>query len=38
VASTGGAAHRLSVVVGKVELNPTLEDARFRMPEMGPRP
>ena len=38
VASTGGAAHRLSIVVEKVELNPTLDDTRFRMPETGPRP
>ena len=36
VASTRGATHRLSVVVEKVELNPTLDDARFRMPETAP--
>lgn len=32
VTSTPGAAGRLSVVVEKVELNPTLDDARFAMP------
>ena len=33
-----GAARRLSVVVEKVELNPTLDDARFTMPETGAGP
>jgi len=38
VTSTAGAARRLSVVVETVELDPTLDDARFRMPASGPRP
>lgn len=38
VASAGDASRRLKVVVEKVELNPALDAARFRMPEMGPAP
>ena len=38
VASAGDTARRLSVVVETVELNPTLDEARFRMPGMGPTP
>jgi len=36
VASAGDAARRLKVVVETVELNPTLDDSRFEMPEMEP--
>jgi hypothetical protein len=38
VASAGDTARRMTVVVEKVELNPALDEARFRMPETGPTP
>lgn len=36
VSSSGGGARRLNIVIERVELNPTVDEARFRMPEMRP--